>query len=75
MDRSLAEARIYPAIDLVRSGTRREELLLTETEKNKTYVIRKYLAASENSAKGLQTIMRNIEATRDNEDFLNKMNG
>ncbi len=75
LDRSLAEARIYPAIDLVRSGTRREELLLTETEKNKTYVIRKYLAASENSAKGLQTIMRNIEATRDNEDFLNKMNG
>ncbi len=75
LDRSLADARIYPAIDLVKSGTRREELLLTDTEKNKTYVIRKYLAASGSSYKGLQTIMKNIEATRDNEEFLNKMNG
>ncbi len=75
LDRSLAEARIYPAIDLVKSGTRREELLLTDMEKNKSYVIRKYLAASDSSYKGLQTIMRNIEATKDNQEFLDKMNG
>ncbi len=74
LDRSLAEARIFPSIDLVKSSTRREELLLSEIEKNKTYIIRRYLGASDNLGKGLQTIMQNIEATRDNEEFLDKMN-
>ncbi|MDD3103443.1 MAG: transcription termination factor Rho, partial [Candidatus Cloacimonetes bacterium] len=43
LDRSISDMRLYPAIDLVKSGTRREELLLTKNEINRMYVLRKYL--------------------------------
>src|SRR5690606_30306157 len=44
LDRKIADRRVYPAIDLMRSGTRKEELLLTEEELNRMWILRKFLA-------------------------------
>jgi len=73
LDRSVSDARIYPAIDLVKSGTRREELLLTKEEMNRTFIIRGYLN-NFNGTDGLKTLIENLKSTSSNEEFLSKMN-
>jgi transcription termination factor Rho len=73
LDRKLSEKRIYPAIDLNRSGTRKEELLLTETELNRTWVLRKVLHAL-SPAEAMELLLDRMSKTGSNDDFLDSMN-
>ena len=74
LDRSLSERRIFPAIDLNRSGTRREELLLTPKELEGVLRIRKLLSGC-NNASAAEQLLTMMEKTRNNEEFLVKLNG
>jgi len=73
LDRKLSERRTYPAIDINRSATRREELLLPETTLNRMYVLRKVLAPL-NPVDSMEFLVEKIKATDTNEEFLDSMN-
>jgi len=72
LDRSISDMRLYPAIDLVRSGTRREELLLTSNEINRMYVLRKYLKTI-SPIQGIEMLRKKMQATENNHELLNSM--
>lgn len=72
LDRSISDMRLYPAIDLVKSGTRREELLLTQNEIRRMYVLRKYLKTI-SPLQGIETLRKRMEQTKSNDDLLNAM--
>jgi len=72
LDRSISDMRLYPAIDLVKSGTRREELLLSQNELNRMYVLRKYLKTI-SPIQGIETLRKKMQATDTNEELLNSM--
>jgi transcription termination factor Rho len=67
LDRRLAERRIFPAIDIRRSGTRREELLLSKTELEKLWMIRKSL---NDSSDYTEAMVKRLKNTESNEEFL-----
>ncbi len=69
LDRKLSEKRIFPAIDLNRSGTRREDLLLTPAELEATFTIRKALSSSANQD-AAETILNYLMTTKTNEEFV-----
>ena len=74
LDRNIANRRIYPAIDLVNSGTRREDLLISKESLQRIWILRKYL----NDMKPLEAmefIKDRISKTQNNEEFLISMNG
>ncbi|MBR9981504.1 MAG: transcription termination factor Rho [Desulfatitalea sp.] len=73
LDRRLADKRIFPAIDIKKSGTRKEELLLDEATLNRVWIIRKLLA-SLNPADALEFILEKMHGTRNNKEFLDSMN-
>ncbi len=72
LDRSISDMRLYPAIDLVKSGTRREELLLTKNELNRMYVLRKYLKTI-SPIQGIEMLRKKMAATQTNDELLNSM--
>ncbi|OYD14170.1 transcription termination factor Rho [candidate division WOR-3 bacterium JGI_Cruoil_03_51_56] len=72
LDRKLADRRIFPAIDLQRSGTRKEELLLSEFELNRIWVMRKLLAEL-NSVEMMEFVLDKMRLTRNNKEFLDSM--
>jgi len=72
LDRKLAERRVFPAIDINRSGTRKEELLLNSDELNKTWVLRKVLAPL-SSIDAMELLIEKLTATKSNKDFLRSM--
>ncbi|MEO0019035.1 MAG: transcription termination factor Rho [candidate division WOR-3 bacterium] len=72
LDRRLADRRIFPAIDLQRSGTRKEELLLTEFELNRIWVLRKLLAEL-NPVEMMEFVLDKMRLTRHNKEFLESM--
>ena len=74
LDRKLADRRTYPAIDINRSATRREELLLSEATLNRMYVLRKVLAPL-NPVDSMEFLLEKIKVTETNEEFLASMNG
>lgn len=70
LDRELAESRIFPAINILRSGTRREDLLLSEKEINAEYAVRK--AFSKIGAAGFtDSLLQSMSKTKNNTDFVN----
>lgn len=72
LDREIAQRRIYPAIDILRSGTRREELLLGKDNLQKLWVLRKYLADKQPiEASGF--VLEKIRETKNNSDFFDAM--
>ena len=73
LDRKLADRRTYPAIDLNRSSTRREELILDEATVNKIWVLRKVLAPL-NTVDCMEFLLDKIKATDSNDEFLASMN-
>jgi transcription termination factor Rho len=73
LDRRLADKRIYPAIDIKKSGTRKEELLLDEQTLNRVWILRKLLA-SLNPADAMEFLLDKMNGTSDNKDFLESMN-
>jgi transcription termination factor Rho len=73
LDRKLAEKRIFPAIDLNRSGTRKEELLLSPEELSRIWVLRKFLSDL-NPAEAMETLLERLAKTRSNKEFLATLN-
>ena len=73
LDRKLAEKRLFPAINIKRSGTRKEEMLLTEAELQRMWILRKALNDMEDDVM-LEFIMDKMRKTKDNAAFLNAMN-
>ena len=74
LNRSLSNKRIFPAIDLVLSSTRRDDLLHDETTLNRMWVMRKFIAEM-NPVEAMNAIRDRLVTTRDNEEFLMSMNG
>ena len=74
LDRKLSNRRIYPAIDVTASGTRREDLLIDKDELSRLWILRKYLADM-NSIEAMEFLLSKIKGTRNNEEFLVSMNG
>ena len=74
LDRKLSNRRIYPAIDVTASGTRREDLLMEKDELSRLWILRKYLADM-NSVEAMEFLLSKIKGTRNNEEFLVSMNG
>ncbi|MFO7639002.1 MAG: transcription termination factor Rho [bacterium] len=72
LDRKLADRRIFPAIDLQRSGTRKEELLLSSFEISRVWVLRKLLAEL-NSVEMMEFVLDKVRRTRNNKEFLEAM--
>ncbi len=73
LDRKLSEKRVFPAIDINKSGTRKEELLLTEDELNRVYSIRKALSNAA-TAEVTEMIVNKMLRTKNNEEFLKTIN-
>ncbi|WP_052571573.1 transcription termination factor Rho [Endomicrobium proavitum] len=72
LDRKLADRRVFPAIDLLRSGTRKEELLLSDDEKNKMWILRKWMN-SMNSIEVMEELSKRLLTSKSNKDFLKQM--
>jgi transcription termination factor Rho len=73
LDRKLSNKRIYPAVDLTASSTRRDDLLLDKETLQKIWVLRRYLSDM-NSVEAMEDLKRHMEGTRSNEEFLVTMN-
>lgn len=73
MSRKLSNLRIFPAFDLLMSGTRREELLLSEADLNKVRVLRKFLSTM-NTVEGMEVLIDRMKKCKTNEEFLETMN-
>ncbi|HAW08178.1 MAG TPA: transcription termination factor Rho [Bacteroidetes bacterium] len=73
LDRRLAERRIYPAIDVNRSGTRREENLLSAEELNRIWILRKVLSDLQ-PPEAMQFLIDKMKGTKTNREFLNSLN-
>lgn len=74
LDRKLSNKRVYPAIDVTASGTRREDLLLKEEELQRVWILRKYMADM-NSNEAMELLLSRMKGTRNNNEFLLSMNG
>jgi transcription termination factor Rho len=69
LDRNLSEKRIFPAIDISKSGTRKEELLLNEKELNAIYALRKAIS-NIGAAEAADMIIEKLSKSKDNESFI-----
>jgi transcription termination factor Rho len=74
LDRKISNRRIFPAIDIMASGTRREDLLLSKDALQRIWILRKHLADM-NPVEAMEFIKDRMESTRSNEEFLISMNG
>ena len=74
LDRNISNRRIYPAIDLIKSSTRRDDLLLDDKTLQRMWVLRKYLSDM-NPIEAMEFINDRIKLSRNNEEFLISMNG
>lgn len=73
LDRKLANKRVYPAVDVIASGTRREDLLLPRDVMNRTWVLRKYLSDM-TPVEAMEFLQKQMGLTQSNEEFLATMN-
>ena len=71
-DRKVAEKRIYPAINVRRSGTRREDLLTSEEELQRMWILRKLLSSMED-VQATEFILDKLKGTKTNDEFFNSM--
>jgi len=74
LDRKLADRRVFPAVDLMRSGTRKEELLLTQKELDRAWVLRKVLQQL-SPVEAMELLRDKMTKTKSNEEFLESMAG
>jgi transcription termination factor Rho len=72
LDRKLADRRIFPAIDINKSGTRKEELILSSHELNRVWILRKLLQPL-NSIDAMEFLLDKMKGTKDNQEFLDSM--
>ncbi len=74
LERKLSNRRIYPAIDIVASSTRRDDLLLDKDTFQRMWVLRKHMADM-NPEEAINTLLKNMKGTKNNSEFLTSMNG
>ncbi len=74
LDRKISNRRIFPAIDILASGTRRDDLLHGKEVMQRTWILRKHLADM-NSIEAMEFVKKHMEGTKSNEEFLVSMNG
>jgi transcription termination factor Rho len=73
LDRKLADRRIWPSIDILRSGTRKEELLIDPTRLNRCWILRKFLSTM-GTEEAMDFVLDRLGKTKSNDEFLNSMN-
>jgi transcription termination factor Rho len=73
LDRKLSDKRVFPAVDIKRSGTRKEELLLEGDVLNRVWILRKLLTTL-NTVDSMEFLLEKMKGTKNNKDFLNSMN-
>lgn len=73
LDRKLSNKRVYPAIDVPNSGTRREDLLMSKEELQRIWILRKFMSDM-NSVEAMEFLLDRMKGTRSNEEFLISMN-
>jgi transcription termination factor Rho len=73
LDRRLVDRRVFPSIDIQRSGTRKEELLLDRNDLNRIWLLRKVLQPM-NTVESMEFLLEKMQATKSNRDFLDSMN-
>ena len=73
LDRRIADRRVFPAFDLIRSGTRKEELLIAKTNLNRVWILRRLLQEM-NPVDAMEFIIGKIRKTENNQEFLDSMN-
>jgi transcription termination factor Rho len=74
LDRMLSNKRVFPALNLVQSSTRRDDLLQDQTTLNRMWIIRKFIAEM-NPIEAMNTVRDRLVQSRNNEEFLMSMNG
>jgi transcription termination factor Rho len=74
LDRKLSEKRVFPAMDINKSGTRKEELLLPKEVLNRMWILRKLLQPL-NTVDAMEFMMDKLEKTKNNAEFIQSMNG
>ena len=74
LDRKLANKRVYPAIDVLASGTRREDLLIDKEELQRVWILRKLMSGM-NSSEAIEFLLSKMKTTLNNDEFLVSMNG
>jgi transcription termination factor Rho len=74
LDRKLSNKRVYPAIDILASGTRREDLLMSKDELQRVWILRKFMSDM-NSSEAMELLLSKMKGTVDNDEFLVSMNG
>lgn len=74
LDRKLSNRRIFPAIDIVASSTRRDDLLQDRDTHQRMWILRKHIADM-NTEEAINTLLKNMRGTKDNFEFLTSMNG
>jgi len=74
LDRRLADKRVFPAIDIKKSGTRKEELLLDQDTLTRVWILRKLLTTL-NTVDSLEFLLDKMKGTKNNKEFLDSMNG
>jgi transcription termination factor Rho len=72
LDRKLSDKRVFPAIDILKSGTRKEELLLPKDDLNRLWVLRKVLSPL-SAVEAMELLLDKLGKTKANADFLNSM--
>ena len=77
LDRKMAERRTFPALDIYRSGTRREELLLEESVLKQVWLLRRMVGMidsdSSNSSEAMEKLLDRMRKTKNNDDFLKSL--
>ena len=74
LDRKLSNKRIYPAVDIVASSTRRDDLLQDAATLQKVWILRNHIADM-TTIEAMNLVLNNMQDTKNNEEFLNSMNG
>jgi transcription termination factor Rho len=73
LDRRLMDKRVFPAIDINKSGTRKEELLIPKEDLNRIWILRKVLSQL-NAVESMEFLLDKIRGTKNNKEFLDSMN-
>jgi transcription termination factor Rho len=74
LDRKLVDRRVFPAIDINKSGTRKEELLIPQTDLNRIWILRKVLTPL-SSTESMELLLERLSKARTNADFLGSLSG
>jgi len=73
LDRRIAEKRVYPAINIRRSGTRREDLLMAEADIQRVWILRKLLHSMDDDGAALEFLLDKLRDTKTNDEFFLSM--